>query len=165
MLATVAVGPSVDAQVRTGAVTIDVGADLYGDFGMLKAQAYDNWRTMNPAARVRNVMQDKARPYYYAAGATVDPRINVAYRGVNVGGKVAVSLFSSLDGSDRDQEMMTADPHMNDRDMSAEAWLGYSRGNVAAAIDTRFHTRTGTMGAARGDTNDHTTMVTLSYAR
>jgi hypothetical protein len=165
LLATVAIGPTVDAQLRTGDVTVDVGADLYADFGMLKAQGYDNWRTMNPGARIRNVMQDKARPYYYAAGATIDPRVNVGYRGVNVGGKVAVSLFSSLDGADRDQEMMTADPHMSDRDTSAEAWLGYSRGNVAATLDTRFHTRTGSMGASRGDSNDHTTMVTVAYSR
>lgn len=165
LLSTVAVGPTVDVQLRTGDVTVDVGADLYGDFGQLKAQGYDSWRAMNPTARIRSVMQDKARPYYYAFGATVDPRINLAYRGVNVGGKLALSMFSSIDGADRDQEMMTVDPHMSDRDTSAEAWIGYSRGNIAATLDTRFHTRTGTMGAARGETTDHTTMVTVAYAR
>ncbi len=165
MLATVAAGPTVDVQVRHGDVTLDVGADLYADFGMLEAQAYESWRAMNPSARIRNSMQDKARPYYYAAGATIDPRINVGYRCLSVGGKLVVSMFSSLDGADRDQEMMTADPHMTDRDTMAEAWLGYERGNMSAAINSRLHARSGSMDTARGTTTDHTTMLTVSYAR
>jgi hypothetical protein len=106
-----------------------------------------------------------ARPYYYAGGVTVDPRINVGYKGVNVGGKVVASLFSSMDGADRDQEMLTADEHIKDRDTSAEAWLGYTHKTVTMAVDTRLHSRTGSMGSADGHSSDHTTMVTLSYQR
>jgi hypothetical protein len=165
LLATIALGPTVDAQVRHGDVTVDVGTDIYADFGMLKAQAYQNWRAMNPNAVVRNTMQNLARPYYYAGGVTVDPRINVGYKGVNVGGKVVASLFSSMDGADRDQEMLTADEHIKDRDVSGEAWLGYTHKTVTMAVDTRLHSRTGSMGANEGHSNDHTTMVTLSYQR
>ena len=61
---------------------------------------------------MRNVMQVWEQPYYYAAGVTVDPRINVAFRGYKVGGKVTASLFSSIDGHDRDEEMMTDNVHV-----------------------------------------------------
>jgi hypothetical protein len=165
LLATVSVGPTVDAQVRRGDVTFDVGTDVYADFGMLKAQGFESWRAMNPNAVVRNTMQNLPRPYYYAGGVTVDPRINVGYKGVNVGGKVVASLFSSMDGADRDQEMVTADPHINDRDTSGEAWLGYTHRTVTMAVDTRVHGRRGSMGAAQGTSSDRTTMVTLSYQR
>jgi hypothetical protein len=70
-----------------------------------------------------------------------------------------------MDGADRDQEMVTADPHINDRDTSGEAWLGYTHRTVTMAVDTRVHGRRGSMGAAQGTSSDHTTMVTLSYQR
>lgn len=165
LLATVAVGPTIDAQVQRGDVTLGVGTDIYADFGMLKSQAYKSWRTANPTAVVRNTMQDKPRPYYYAGGVTVDPRIHVAYKGVTLGGKIARSMFKSMNGADRDQEMLTADPSIRDRDTRAQAWLGYSRNNVALALDTRLHSRTGTMGAVEGSSRDRTTMLTLSVLR
>lgn len=165
LLATVAMGPTVDAQVRHGDVTFDVGTDVYADFGMLKAQAYKGWRVNNPNAVVRNTMQNLARPYYYAGGVTVDPRMNVGYKGVNVGGKVVASVFSSLDGADRDQESLTADPHIKDRDVSAEAWLGYTHKAMTMTVDRRLHNREGSMGSSQGKTSDQTTMLTLSYQR
>lgn len=165
MVATVTAGPTVDAQLRRGDVTVDVGLDVYADFGMLKAVAHDRWRAANPMATVRNSMQGKTKPYYYARGLTIDPRVNVGYRGVNVGGKLVVSRFDSLDGADRDQEMMTADPHMVDVDATAHAWLGYTHGNVAVTLDGRVHERSGTMAGARAETHDRTTMLTVSLAR
>lgn len=165
LLSTVAVGPTLDVQVRRGDVTVDIGADLYVDFGMLEAQAYESWRAMNPSAVIRNSMQDKARPYHYAAGVTVDPRVNVAYKGIALGGKLALSRFTSLDGADRDQEMMTVDPHMTDSDAMAEAWLAYTHRTVTVGVDARFQNRTGTMDDARGSTSDRTTLLTLSYQR
>ncbi|MBA3501306.1 MAG: DUF3943 domain-containing protein [Myxococcota bacterium] len=164
-LATIAVGPTVDLQVRRGDMTVDLGADLYADFGMLKAVAFDSWREQNPMETVRNSMQDKEKPYYYARGFTAVPRINLAYRGVNVGGKLALSKYDSLDGADRDQEMMTADPHIVDVDVSAQAWVGYTHKSVTVAVDGRMHSRTGTMDGARGDASERTTLLTVGYQR
>jgi len=165
LLATVSMGPTVDAQMRSGDMTFAVGTDVYGDFGMLKAQAYKNWRAQNPKAVVRNTMQNLARPYYYAGGVTVDPRVNLGYKGLNVGGKVVASLFKSMNGADRDQEMLTADARITDRDVKGEAWLGYTHKTVTMALDTRMHDRKGLMGAIDGKAGSHTTMVTLSYQR
>jgi hypothetical protein len=165
LLATIGAGPTIDSQHRLGDTTIAIGADIYADFGMVKAQAYDRWRAVNPTAIVRNSMQDKARPYYYAAGVTANPRINVTHKGVAIGGKVVASLFKSMNGADRDQEMLTADPSIKDRDTSAQAWLGYSRDSISVALDGRLHRRTGTMDNSRSEARDRTTMLTLSYLR
>jgi hypothetical protein len=151
--------------VRAGGATIDVGTDVYVDFGMLKSQAFDAWRQNNQMEIVRNSMQDKEKPYYYAHGVTVDPRVNVAYRSINVGGKVAASLFNSIDGVDRDQEMLSADPHMSDTDVTGQAWVSYTHKNVTMGVDGRAHRRAGRIADVRESTTDTTTMFTVAYQR
>jgi hypothetical protein len=164
-MTTVAMGPTVDARIQAGDATVNVGTDVYAEFGLLKSEAYDSWRADHPMAIIRNTMQDKADPYYYAYGVAVTPRINVAYKGVNVGGKVAAHAFKSMNGIDRDQEMMTADPSIRDTDATAEAWLSYSHKSVTVSVDGRAHRRDGKMEAARGSQTDTTTMFSLAYNR
>jgi hypothetical protein len=164
-MTTVSAGPTVDARIEAGAATITAGTDIYAEFGMLKSEAYDSWRADHPMAVVRNTMQDKADPYYYAYGVAVTPRINVAYRGVNVGGKVAAHAFTSMNGVDRDQEMMTADPSMRDTDATAEAWLAYTHKSVTVSVDGRAHRRDGKIESARAAQTDTTTMFSVAYNR
>jgi len=165
LLSKTTVGPTLDLELRHGDATIDIGADLSLDFGMLKSQAYDTWRADHAMDRVRHVMQDKEQPYYYALGATIDPRVNVNYAGLNVGGSVAASLFGSLDGADRDQEMLTADTHMADHDARAQAWVGYSYGNMSMVLDGAVTSRGGSMGDVTEQTTGRTAMLTVGYRR
>lgn len=166
MLSFVAAGPTVDVHVRaTDRLSLDAGADLYVDFGMLKAAAYDNYRAMQPGAVLRNSMQDKERPYYYARGFTAAPRLRVRYGAVEVGGKLSLAAFDSIDGADRDQEMMTADPHIEDTDTMAQGWIGYTRGDLTLAVDRRLDQRRGTMGGAAGEQDTRTTMVSVAFRR
>jgi len=165
LLSKVTAGPTLDLEVRRGDATISVGADVSLDFAMVKSQAYESWRADHAMETVRNVMQDKAQPYYYGMGATIDPRINVNLYGVNVGGTVAASLFGSIDGADRDQEMMTADTHMTDHDARAQAWVGYDYGNMSMVLDGALTSRGGSMGDANAQTTGRTAMLTVGYRR
>jgi hypothetical protein len=164
-LTAVSVGPTVDAKFRLASVTVDAGTDVYAEFGMLKAEAFESWRTDHPMAVVRNTMQDKSDPYYYAYGVAVTPRVNVAYNGLNVGGKVTAHAFKSMNGIDRDQEMMTADPNIRDTDVTGEAWLAYTHKSVTLSVDGRAHRRDGKMDDARGSQTDTTTMFAVAYQR
>lgn len=165
LLSKVSGGPTIDLELRRGDATITLGADLSLDFAMVKSQAYETWRADHAMETVRNVMQDKAQPYYYAMGASLDPRINVAYHGVTVGGTIAASLFGSIDGADRDQEMMTADTHMTDHDARAQAWVGYEYGNMSMVLDGALTSRGGSMGDASDQTTGRTAMLTVGYRR
>jgi hypothetical protein len=163
LLSFTAAGPTLDLQLRGHGATLDIGADLYADFAMVKSQAFAAWRAENPTEIVRNSMQDKDRPYYYGYGFSANPRLNVAYRGVNVGGKLAISRFGSIEGHDRDQEMLTADVHMVDRDTTAEAWAGYAHDRLSVVVDSRLRERSGTAGGVRGEASERTTMLTVAY--
>lgn len=161
--ATMAIGPSLDIQVRRGDVTIDMGTDLYLDFALVKSQAFARWREDNQDVTMRNVMQVWDKPYYYAGGVSVDPRINVAFKGYKAGGKLAASKFASIDGHDRDEEMMTDTVHFSDSETRAEAWLGYDVKNMSVTLDGRLNHRSGSVGGVSDSTTDKTVMATLGY--
>lgn len=165
MLSTVNVGPTIDVRLRRGETTIDLGADLALGFGMLKSQAYESWRTDHMDARVRHSMQDKERPYYYAMAAKLDPRINVSFRGMQVGAQLDGSVFGSMDGADRDQEMMSAEAHITDHDATARAWVGYQRGTMSVVLDGAVTARGGSMGSASSETTGNTAMLSVGYRR
>lgn len=165
LLATVGVGPTVDVAVERGGLTVAAGVDVHGEFGMVRGQAFDAWRAMHPTETVRNSMQDKAEPYYYAAAVAVKPRITLAYHGVDVGGRLVARRLDSLEGADRDQELVTADPDLVDNELSIDAAVGYSRRGVRVSLARQLRERTGSADAARGAASDRSTMLTVSYER
>ena len=112
---------------------------------------------------MRNVMQVWEQPYYYAGGVSVDPRINIAFKGYKVGGKLTGSLFHSIDGHDRDEEMMTDSVHFTDTEARAEAWLGYDVKNMSVTLDGRMNRRDGQVANVSDSTTDKTVMATLGY--
>jgi hypothetical protein len=161
--ATMAIGPSIDVQLRQGDVTIDMGTDVYLDFALVKSEAYAKWRADNGTVMMRNVMQTWEQPYYYGAGVSADPRINVAYKGYKAGGKLTASLFHSIDGHDRDEEMMTDNVHFSDTEARAEAWFGYDVKNMSVTLDGRLNRRDGSVAGISDDTTDKTVIATLGY--
>jgi hypothetical protein len=163
LLSTIAVGPTLDMQLRRGDITVDAGADLYLDFGMVKSQGFEGWRAKNPMATVRNVMQSWEHPYYYAAGGTLSPRVNVAYKNYSVGGKLSATVLDSIDGHDRDEEMLTMDPGYTDHEVRSEAWLGYTKNNISVVLDGRMNLRGGTAGDVKDSTTERTLMATVGY--
>lgn len=119
---------------------------------------------MHPDAIVRGSLQTNAHPYYYATGLSVAPRVAVGYRGVHLGGALGASWFRSLDGHDRYEATMTADPHLDDTDRTAAAWIGYARRGVAIALEARARRRASAIDDITAAHADHATVATLGYA-
>ncbi len=165
LLTSVGVGPSIAYKAHHGGLTIDVGAEVSVDFAMLKAQGFADWRAAHPTQVMRNVMDGRAQPYYFAVGATAEPRIQVDYRGFLASAKLTGRVFSSLDGADRDQEMISRTVHFSDYDTTAETRLGYARGNLAVAVDGSVHRRGGHADDTASSTSDRTAMVTVALSR
>ena len=119
----------------------------------------------NPTEILRNTMQGKDKPYYYAFGGTIDPRVDVAYGKFRVGGKVEASRFGSIDSADRDQEMVTADVHFTDTDATAQSWVGYQHRRVSVVLDGRLQKRAGSVGGVAASSSAQTAMLTVGFAR
>jgi hypothetical protein len=163
VLSTVSLGPTVDITTRHGDLTLSAGADLYADFGMVKSWAFDKWRMENPMEVTRNVLRTNTPSYYYAAGASFDPRVNVAYKGAQLGGKIIASAFRSLDGADRDAEKLTVETTHTDRDVTAQAWLGYEVRGVSVLVDARLRHRDGRVNEVQDAHTEHSVIATLGY--
>jgi len=161
--AMMALGPSLDVQLRHRDVTVDMGTDLYANFALVKSQAFAKWRADNAGMTMRNTMQVWDQPYYYAGGVTADPRVNVSYKGYKVGGKLAASLFHSIDGHDRDEEMMTDKVHFTDTEARAEVWTGYALNNMSVTVDGRMNHRHGAVAGSEDSATDKTVMATFGY--
>jgi hypothetical protein len=161
--AMMSIGPSIDVQLRKQGVTIDMGTDIYGGFALVKSQAFEAWRADHSTMTMRNTMQVWDQPYYYGAALTVDPRVNVSYKGYKVGGKLAASMFTSIDGYDRDEEMMIEKVHLSDKEARAEVWTGYELNKMSFTVDGRINHRQGTIGNTEDSTTDKTVMATFGY--
>ncbi len=166
LLTAVAVGPSIDYRVRhDSGLTIAVGADLYVDFGMLKAKGFDAWRATHPAERMRNTMEDRSHPYYFGVGASMDPRLNVVYGGLFAGARISGAMFSSVDHADRDQEMLSTAVHFKDRDVNAALAAGYEQSGWSIMLDGRLRRRDGSAGGVDDVAGRRTAMLTVGVRR
>ncbi len=164
LLTAVSVGPSIDYRMQLGGTVLELGADAYLDFGLLKAAAFDDWRTAHPMDQMRNVLTDREHPYYYAAGATIDPRVRITHGHYVAGAKLVGSLFSSIDSRDRDSEMITMQLHMTDTEARGEAWVGYRRNKMSVLVDGRLHHRSGRANEVAAATGDGGATLTLGYS-
>jgi len=159
----IAIGPTWEMRTRAVGLDVYVGADAYVDFAMLKSEAFASWRADHPMATLRNVLMDRPQPYYYGAGVSVDPRVAVSTNGFTLGAKLTGSRTSSLDGHDRDQEIVDTHLHMTDTDMRGEAWLGYTRDDLSVTLDGRVHRRTGTANEVDAATGERTAVLAVGY--
>jgi len=165
LLTTVGVGPTLEYQLRCGDLTLRVGADVDVEFAMLKAQAFEAWRAEHPDAVTRNVMSGRARPYYFAVGASADPRVQLSLGKYHASARLLGRAFGSIDGADRDQEMVTDPVHFTDDEAQAEARIGYTRGDLALNLDGRLHRRGGRADHSVSSSREQTALVTVALRR
>lgn len=165
LLTTVGVGPSVEYRLRRGDLTLQVGADIDVEFAMLKAQAFETWRAAHPDAVTRNVLSGRARPYYFALGASADPRVQLSLGNYHASARLMGRAVGSIDGADRDQELVTHQVHFTDDEAQAEARIGYARGDLALHLDGRLHRRGGRADQHAASSREQTALVTLALRR
>ncbi len=166
LLTAVSFGPSIDYRVQADSgLTLAVGADVYVDFAMLKAQGFKKWRAENPNERMRNAMEERERPYYFGLGASVDPRLNLGYGGYFAGARLSGATFGSIDKADRDQEMLASAVHFTDRDANAQLAAGYEQNGWSVMLDGRLHRRDGTAGNVEDSASRRTAMLTVGIRR
>ncbi len=143
------VGPTADVRLLTGDLSVRFGADVYGDFAAVRSLAFADWHRENGAQGIKSVLYK--RGYYYGYGYSARLRAELAFRGVEMGGSLRWGAWRSIEGLDREQESVTRDVPMADRQLEYEAWLGYT------LPSTPFHVRLGAAGEERaGDMEEHT---------
>jgi hypothetical protein len=163
LLATVATGPALELDLHRGGFQLHAALDATVDFAMIKSWAFDRWRAMHPDAVVRGALQTNPHAYYYAAGVALAPQLAASYRGVSLGVALGGSAFSSLDGHDRYRDMLTMDPHLDDSDTSASAWLRADVHGVLLELDAHARHRASRIEDVTGDHREGALMASVGY--
>ena len=82
---------------------------VYPSFGGVSAPSYAFWRRREPTVRTKTVLQQEG--YFFGWGLLGQIEARVGLRSVELRGELGYSRFESIEGLDRSQERVAADPH------------------------------------------------------
>ena len=141
------IGPALDLWLRAGHARLRVGADLYGDYALVRNHAIDDHRALYPDEEVRStVLRDN---YHHAFGVTAHGRVTATYRGLEARLAYRLDRFRSIQGLDRHQDEIVDDYVLHDGRREGRLWLGYRVDlglglalRLEAGIETRYRTGT-----------------------
>jgi len=144
------VGPTVDVRIAAGGLEVRLGADLHADFAAVDSTAYEDWQQGEDTKGLRSVLTKQG--YYYGYGFSTQLRAEVAFEGLEVGGRVGYGTWRSIEGLDREQQPVTRDLRMADQALEYEAWVGFTVPStpINLRLTTSGETRTGSMGEVTG---------------
>jgi hypothetical protein len=94
-------GPTADALIYRGPISVRLSSDVYGDFAMVRPFALGPDTPGSVLDGTKSVLRERA--YYYALGLTAAARAEARYRGVRAGAAFEWSGYDSVDGLDREQ--------------------------------------------------------------
>lgn len=116
-------GGTVALTVRRGQLDVEVDAEAYGDFALVRSYAIDAHRARHPEDPVRStIARDN---YHHALGVTGRLALRAHYRGLHVGVTYHHDFLRSIQGLDRLQEELPLDYSLRDQRIEGRAWLAY----------------------------------------
>ncbi len=96
------IGPTADALLYRGPMTVRLSSDVYGDFAMVRPFALGPDTPASVLDGSKSVLRE--RQYYYALGLTAAARAEARYHGLRAGAAFEWSGYDSVDGLDRAQD-------------------------------------------------------------
>ena len=125
------------------------------EFAAMHALAWPAWRRENPAPRTKSVLEDQQYAYY--GGVTTLLLSTFAWGGFEVGGSGRYGFYDSIEGSDREQELLEADLATEEDLIEHHAWVGWNFGEPAVQLrlsveDLLRRGRAGGLGVVARDT-------------
>jgi hypothetical protein len=92
-------GPSIELMFFRKTNYIRIGVDIFADFGMVRAFAFNQYQTNHSVEGIKSVL--KNRNYYYAFGFTVNPKIEIKNESYRFVAEYKYSYYDSIEGADR----------------------------------------------------------------
>jgi hypothetical protein len=114
-------GLAIDQTVRTGPADVRARLRLHPDFAGLHPGSYHAWDELHPDAIEKTILTKHG--YYYGWGATARLEVEASLTGVELGGSVAWSSYTSHEGLDRAQEDVELDVASADTVLVADGWV------------------------------------------
>jgi hypothetical protein len=153
-------GFASDLVLHAGAVRLRASLDVAPDFAMVSALAGPAFlASLGEDGLTKSTLQHHG--YYYAIGATVAPSLHLDVEPLSLKLDARLDTFSSIDGFDRRQDLLTSDAHLGDRRLSYRAALGLRPlSSLQLSVAAEERVREGWVGTFRSSYREH--VITLA---
>lgn len=135
-------GGTAALTVRRGRLALEVDAEAYGGFALVRSYAIDAHRATHPDEPVRStILRDN---YHHALSATGRLSLRAHYRRLYLGIAGQYDFMRSVQGLDRNQPELTIDPSLRDHRGEARAWVTYQhplRAGLALSVEAGLEAR------------------------
>lgn len=113
-------GPSIELMVVQQDNYIRFGVEVFGDFAMVRAFAFDKYKQDHAVGGIKTVLQQEN--YYYAVGVHIHPKIEGQYGPYRLVAEYKYAQYDSIEGADR--RKVFRDFHLVDRQAEYSVTLG-----------------------------------------
>jgi hypothetical protein len=144
------VGPALDLSLHRGPLRLRARLDAYIDFAMVRSAAIEAYLDRRDPRGIQSVAAEKK--YYYATGLTFRPALSLGYRGFELGARIGLDLFESIEGLDRRRREVDNEVHLSDRRLRGRAWLACTLPGQRlriSVLDVERREREGRIGGLR----------------
>lgn len=117
------VGPHVRYWAVDGDFHADLQVSVHADFAGVQSLQYREWTNRYGAVGTKTELQNHS--YYFAYGTSGRFDARLGFGGVELGGRLEVGVYDSIEGWDREQEMVTRDVHNKDQIVELSGWFQY----------------------------------------
>jgi len=123
-------GPSMELASFHRAGYVRLGLDVFGDFGMVRSYAFDEYKKNHRIDNIKSVLMNQN--YYYAYGVYINPKIEVRYGSSRFFAEYKYAHYDSFEG--RDRRNPSNDFHLVDKQQE----YGFVVGQLLNFFDAKF---------------------------
>lgn len=117
-------GPDFRYWFLDGPFRAELEASFHGDAAGIRSLPFNEWEHDFGASGTKSVLQNHS--YYFALGTSGRFSAKLRYGGAELGSRLFVGVYDSVDVLDREQDTVTRNVHERDQLLEAGAWFGYT---------------------------------------
>lgn len=117
-------GSTMELVYYNNGVKIRALMDVFGDFGMIRSYAIDDYAQAQGMEGIKSVLREQK--YYFAFGMTLAPKVEATYGRWGMGAGLKYQYFDSIEGWDRHQDLVTNDVNAVDSRQGYKVWVRYT---------------------------------------
>jgi hypothetical protein len=155
-------GATLESDSTVGPLRVRTTIDAHPSFAAVHAIAREAFGARHGSIDALPTVT-RNEGYYFAAGATVAPRVVVETHGWEVGGETRWDRYWSIEGLDRDREVRSVDVSLEDWRTTSKAWVAFAPVDALAfSVAVLHRLRGGRVDAATAKHEESTILSSIT---
>jgi hypothetical protein len=156
------IGGTIEYTRHSGDFRLRTRLDVSGDFAGITAYALDDYRARHNRDDTNLQTVLKQEGYYHGFGVSAAPSLDLGWRGLDIGGRIALDTWRGVEGYDEQQYSITQEIQLSDRRVDMRAWAGVAipRTPLRLELMARKKIRLGEVGEVRATESESSLYAT-----